>query len=82
MEVFPTAVGRPVSARSSEASPIEMLILSALGSDGRYLTLQQLRARTGVPVSELQRVIARLCASRSVRRLNTIVESFCVSGLD
>jgi MarR family len=82
--------GGAPAAEPSTAGPLETVaevwaaearILSALRSDGRPLTLSQLCARTGMSVAELRRAVDRLCAWKSIRRLNTIIESFCPAGL-
>ena len=70
------------SVGSLEVREAEARILNALRCDGRPLTLMQLRVRTGVPFLEVQQVTSKLCSSRSIRRLNTIIEAFCLAGLD
>ena len=66
-------------AAPADSERAERRVLSALGAESIPLTLWQLHVRTGVPHSELQRIITRLCISRSVRRLNTLIESFSAS---
>jgi hypothetical protein len=53
-------------------------VLTALWTRNIPLTLRQLHLETGVPPTELQSTIVALCLSGSVRRLNTVIESFAV----
>ena len=66
-----------LEARSAEAQ-----VLQTLRSDSLPLTLRQLHSRTGVPVGLLDQATRSLCVARSIRRLNTIVESFCPNNLE
>jgi hypothetical protein len=58
----------------------EWQVLRALAAQGIPLTLRHLHLKTGLPSADLQRILARLRTSGSVRRLNTIVESFIVES--
>jgi len=81
MNVYSLAVTRDPALyehmRSAEAE-----ILGTLAVDGRPLTLMQLHVRTGIPLEEVDQITGRLCTARSITRLNTIVETFCLRTKD
>lgn len=58
----------------------ERQVIGALAAQNAPLTLRQIHLKTGVPPAEIQRIVAGLCALGSVRRWNTVIESFAASG--
>jgi hypothetical protein len=66
----------PASEPLANFKQAELDVLSSLWASDPPLTVWQLHLKTGVARDELPDVIAGLCAAGSVRKLNTVIESF------
>jgi hypothetical protein len=75
--------GVPAVMLTESLSPgeTEFEVLRAFLVDRCMLTARQLQVRTGRPLDEVTRAIVGLCSSGRLRRLNTLVESYCLPSM-
>lgn len=74
-EVRAAEATAPAAGPTPAEGPGERLLL-ILRAEGRPLTVRQIARCAGVPLDEAAAALEGLCAAGSVRRLNTVVETY------